>query len=156
MRMVTTWTHMIMLTILMAMMVLIIDDNEWLSKNESLLFSTVKTCSDMEKAANLLVGEIVLSALGLVFNLAGAFLGFMTVCCGPWQVNDSPLFCVSLTFPRAMTILFQEQSLGIEASFFKNLSVVAIWSEHRRKVDIFSFEQVCLEAIFDSLFLGPC
>lgn len=48
----------------------------------------VKTCSNMKTATNLLVGEIVLSALGFIINMAGVFLGFMTICCGPWQYID--------------------------------------------------------------------
>eukprot|EP00112_Aurelia_sp_Birch-Aquarium-sp1_P002947 Seg1329.10 transcript_id=Seg1329.10/GoldUCD/mRNA.D3Y31 product="hypothetical protein" protein_id=Seg1329.10/GoldUCD/D3Y31 len=49
---------------------------------------SLNNCKDVEMAANVLVGEIVLSALGMIFNIAGCFLGFMTICCGPWKFLD--------------------------------------------------------------------
>eukprot|EP00794_Sanderia_malayensis_P011845 gene11845-13076_t len=48
----------------------------------------VKTCSKMKTATNFLIGEIVISTLGFIFSLAGIFLAFMTICCGPWQFID--------------------------------------------------------------------
>lgn len=50
------------------------------------VFVLVKSCDDMKTAANFFIGEIVLSSLGLIFSIAGVFLGFMSICCGPWKV----------------------------------------------------------------------
>ena len=67
-------------------------------------------------AANVLVGEIALSALGLICNIAGCFLGFMTICCGPWKVcwpftipflKEVNTACVRTVFPG-----FQDDDIG--------------------------------------------
>ncbi|XP_065063014.1 uncharacterized protein LOC135689643 [Rhopilema esculentum] len=50
---------------------------------------SLKKCSEVETAANVLVGEIVLTALGLIINIMGVYLGFMSICCGPWKFLDN-------------------------------------------------------------------
>jgi len=49
---------------------------------------SLKNCDDMTKAANFFIGEIVLSSLGFIISIAGVFLGFMSICCGPWKFID--------------------------------------------------------------------
>ena len=83
----------------------------------------MKTCSDVETAANVLVGEIVLTALGLIVNIMGVYLGFMSICCGPWKVIFFILYnkifrCIKLPVNKGSNV-YSEKS-NFKRSLYRN------------------------------------